>query len=92
MLNPVTLDVKRPLIHPLMVNGIMVGKVLRIQKVPNDRPECENSHSALLHHESLLWGKFEGMVSAPTREIVEHAYVQKVMCPLLGSEHVDAGV
>ncbi|XP_042046753.1 inositol-pentakisphosphate 2-kinase-like isoform X2 [Salvia splendens] len=69
-----------------------VGKVLRIQKVPNDRPECENSRSALLNHESLLWGKFEGMVSAPTKEIVEHAYVQKVMCPLLGSEHVDSGI
>ncbi|XP_047946534.1 inositol-pentakisphosphate 2-kinase IPK1-like isoform X4 [Salvia hispanica] len=68
-----------------------VGKVLRIQKVPNDRPECENGHSALVNHESSLWGKFECIVSAPTREIAEHIYVQKVMCPLLGSEHVDAG-
>ncbi|KAG6423160.1 hypothetical protein SASPL_113548 [Salvia splendens] len=69
-----------------------VGKVLRIQKVRNDRPECENGHSALVNHESLLWGKFEGIVSAPTREVAEHIYVQKVMCPLLGSEHVDAGI
>ena len=45
-----------------------------------------------MNHESLLWGKFEGIVSAPTKEIAEHVYVQKVMCPLLGSEHVDAGV
>ncbi|XP_047957149.1 inositol-pentakisphosphate 2-kinase-like isoform X1 [Salvia hispanica] len=69
-----------------------VGKVLRIQKVSNDRRECENGHSALVNHESLLWGKFEGIVSAPTKEIAEHVYVQKVMCPLLGSEHVDAGI
>ncbi|KAL1546770.1 Inositol-pentakisphosphate 2-kinase [Salvia divinorum] len=57
---------------------LTVGKVLRIQKVPNDRPECENGHSALLNHESLLWGKFEGIVSAPTEEIVEHVYEQKI--------------
>ncbi|KAG6403204.1 hypothetical protein SASPL_135421 [Salvia splendens] len=69
-----------------------VGKVLRIQKVSNDRRECENGHSALVNHESLLWEKFEGIVSAPTKEIAEHVYVQKVMCPLLGSEHVDAGI
>ncbi|XP_057772004.1 inositol-pentakisphosphate 2-kinase-like isoform X2 [Salvia miltiorrhiza] len=69
-----------------------VGKVLRIQKVPNDGPEFENGHSALVNHESLLWGKFEGIVSAPTKEIAEQLYVQKVMCPLLGSEHVDSGI
>ncbi|KAH6764991.1 Inositol-pentakisphosphate 2-kinase family protein [Perilla frutescens var. hirtella] len=69
-----------------------VGKVLRIQKVPNDRPKCENGHSVLVNHEGLLWGKFEGIVSAPTKEIAEQLYVQRVMCPLLGSEHVDAGI
>ncbi|KAL2249758.1 UNVERIFIED_CONTAM: Inositol-pentakisphosphate 2-kinase [Sesamum indicum] len=69
-----------------------VGKVLRIQKVPNNGSECENGHSALTKLECVLWGKFEGIVSAPTRETAEQLYVQKVMCPLLGSEHVDAGI
>ncbi|KAI3464923.1 hypothetical protein Pfo_021586 [Paulownia fortunei] len=69
-----------------------VGKVLRLQKVPNNGSECENGHSALTKQECVLWGKFEGIVSAPTREIAEQLYVQKVMCPLLGSEHVDAGI
>lgn len=31
------------------------------------------------------------LLSAPTREIAEHLYVQDVMSPLLGSNHVDAG-
>ncbi|KAL0314664.1 UNVERIFIED_CONTAM: Inositol-pentakisphosphate 2-kinase [Sesamum angustifolium] len=69
-----------------------VGKVLRIQKVPTNGSECENGHSALTKLECVLWGKFEGIVSAPTRETAEQLYVQKVMCPLLGSEHVDAGI
>ncbi|KAL0360648.1 UNVERIFIED_CONTAM: Inositol-pentakisphosphate 2-kinase [Sesamum radiatum] len=69
-----------------------VGKVLRIQKVPANGSECENGHSALTKLECILWGKFEGIVSAPTRETAEQLYVQKVMCPLLGSEHVDAGI
>ncbi|KAL0325762.1 UNVERIFIED_CONTAM: Inositol-pentakisphosphate 2-kinase [Sesamum radiatum] len=76
-----------------MFTGIRrVGKVLRIQKVPTNGSECENGHSALTKLECVLWGKFEGIVSAPTRETAEQLYVQKVMCPLLGSEHVDAGI
>ncbi|KAK6115318.1 hypothetical protein DH2020_007587 [Rehmannia glutinosa] len=69
-----------------------VGKVLRIQKVPNNGSKSENGHSALTKHECLLWGEFEGIVSAPTREIAEQLYVKNVMCPLLGPEHVDAGI
>ncbi|KAK4490311.1 hypothetical protein RD792_000978 [Penstemon davidsonii] len=67
-----------------------VGKVLRIQKVPRNKPE--NSHSALTKHECLLWGEVEGIFSAPAREIAEQLYVQHVMRPLLGSEHVDPGI
>ncbi|KAL6511785.1 Inositol-pentakisphosphate 2-kinase [Orobanche gracilis] len=68
-----------------------VGKVLRIPKVPNNGSECENGHSPLIKLEHIMWGEFEGIASAPTREIAEQFYVQKVMCPLLGPEHVDAG-
>ncbi|KAL7155247.1 hypothetical protein ABFS83_03G062700 [Erythranthe nasuta] len=69
-----------------------VGKVLRIQKVSNKVSKYENGHSALTKDERFLWGQFEGLVAARTREIAEQLYVQKVMCPLLGSEHVDAGI
>ncbi|CAA0843407.1 Inositol-pentakisphosphate 2-kinase family protein, partial [Striga hermonthica] len=69
-----------------------VGKVLRVPKVPNKGSECENGHSPLTKLEHILWGEFEGIVSARNREIAEQLYVQKVMCPLLGFEHVDAGI
>ncbi|KAL3639134.1 Inositol-pentakisphosphate 2-kinase [Castilleja foliolosa] len=68
-----------------------VGKVLRIPKVPNHGSD-ENGHSPLTKLECIMWGGFEGIVSAPTREIAEQLYVQKVMCPLLGPDHVDAGI
>lgn len=32
------------------------------------------------------------LVSAPSREIADHIFVRLVMCPLLGSRYVDAGV
>ncbi|XP_051139833.1 inositol-pentakisphosphate 2-kinase-like [Andrographis paniculata] len=69
-----------------------VGKVLRIQKISNTEPACENGQTVLTKHENLLWSQYEGIVSAPTREIADQLYVQKVICPLLGSEHVDAGI
>ncbi|KAL6981878.1 Inositol-pentakisphosphate 2-kinase [Sarracenia purpurea var. burkii] len=74
-----------------------VGKVLRIQKVPrNGSPihgyDSGDSHSALTMDECLLWKEIEDLVSTPTREIAEQLYVQHVIAPLLGSEHVDAGV
>ncbi|GFP98397.1 inositol-pentakisphosphate 2-kinase [Phtheirospermum japonicum] len=68
-----------------------VGKVLRIPKVPNHGSD-ENGHSPLTKLECIMWGEFDGIVSAPTREIAEQLYVQKVMCPLLGPDHVDAGL
>ncbi|KZV16053.1 inositol-pentakisphosphate 2-kinase-like [Dorcoceras hygrometricum] len=69
-----------------------MGKVLRIQKVSRNGSNYGNGHSALTNHEYVLWGGVTGIASAPTREIVEQLYVQQIMCPLLGSEHVDAGI
>ncbi|KAK4351948.1 hypothetical protein RND71_027466 [Anisodus tanguticus] len=69
-----------------------VGKVLRVQKVPRNRSECENGYSGLTELECLIWKEYEELVSAPTREIVEYYFVQRVMCPLLGSKNVDAGI
>ncbi|EPS63025.1 hypothetical protein M569_11760, partial [Genlisea aurea] len=70
-----------------------VGKVLRIQKIATNGSEYENGqHSSLTTHECLMWGDLEGIVSAPTMEEAEQMYVQEVLCPLLGAEHVDAGI
>ncbi|XP_031129608.1 inositol-pentakisphosphate 2-kinase-like [Ipomoea triloba] len=69
-----------------------LGKVLRIQKVPTNGSENENGHPGLTMHEIILWKDVKELASAPTREIAEHFFVQHVMCPLLGSEHVDAGI
>ncbi|XP_071704263.1 inositol-pentakisphosphate 2-kinase-like [Rutidosis leptorrhynchoides] len=69
-----------------------VGKVLRVQKVKRNGTNCEEISSALSVHECLLWKEDCELLSAPTREIAEHLYVQNVMSPLLGSNHVDAGI
>ncbi|CAK9176392.1 unnamed protein product [Ilex paraguariensis] len=69
-----------------------IGKVLRIQKVSRNESHCEKCPLALNMHECLLWKETKNLVSAPTREIAEQLYVQHVMSPLLGSEHVDAGI
>ncbi|XP_019152349.1 PREDICTED: inositol-pentakisphosphate 2-kinase-like isoform X1 [Ipomoea nil] len=68
------------------------GKILRIQKVPTNGCEYENGHPGLTVHEIHLWKDVKDLVSAPTREIAEHFFVQQVMCPFLGPEHVDAGI
>ncbi|CAH9077839.1 unnamed protein product [Cuscuta europaea] len=69
-----------------------VGKVLRVQKVPTNGSECQSGHLGLTMHESHLWKDVKELVSAPTREIAGHFFVQHVMRPLLGAKHVDAGV
>lgn len=71
---------------------MQVGKVLRVHKVSRNGSECENDLSPFTMHECLLWKEINDLLLAPTREIAEQLYVQHVMSPLLGSEHVDAGV
>ncbi|XP_023741555.1 inositol-pentakisphosphate 2-kinase isoform X1 [Lactuca sativa] len=69
-----------------------VGKVLRVQKVKRNGTNYEEVPSDLSVHEGLFWNEDCDLLSAPTREIAEHLYVQHVMSPRLGSNHVDAGV
>lgn len=65
---------------------------MRIQKVPRNGSENGNGYLGLTNQECVLWKEVNEIVSAPTREIAQHYFVQHVMCPLLGSGHVDAGV
>ncbi|KAI3707746.1 hypothetical protein L6452_26375 [Arctium lappa] len=70
----------------------LMGKVLRVQKVKRKESEYEK---ALSKHEYLVWKETGGgdvFLSASTKDIANHIYVQQVMCPLLGSQHIDAGV
>lgn len=63
-----------------------------MHKIPRNGSECETALTALTINECLLWKEIDDLVLAPSREIAEHLYVQNVMCPLLGPEHVDSGV
>ncbi|KAI4366354.1 hypothetical protein MLD38_022241 [Melastoma candidum] len=69
-----------------------LGKVLRIQKALKDKVHSLDGSSSFSEHERLLWKGYEELVLAPTKEIAARLYVQGVMKPLLGAEHVDAGV
>ncbi|KAG5538483.1 hypothetical protein RHGRI_019157 [Rhododendron griersonianum] len=81
----------------LAYSGSSPTFVLRIQKAPRiESPrngnDSEDSHSALMNDECLMWRETEERVLAPTREIAEQLYVQHVISPLLGYEHVDDGI
>ncbi|XP_057986795.1 inositol-pentakisphosphate 2-kinase isoform X2 [Hevea brasiliensis] len=71
---------------------VFIGKVMRIQKVAsNSSSRCLVDHTVLTEHETLLWRELEELISSPTKESAELLYVQHVISPLLGPEHVDAG-
>ncbi|KAI3825493.1 hypothetical protein L1987_06983 [Smallanthus sonchifolius] len=68
------------------------GKVVRVRKLRKNEPENEEASSALSGHERLVWKEVGELLSASTKDIANHMYAQHVLCPLLGSRHVDAGV
>ncbi|KAF8377913.1 hypothetical protein HHK36_031301 [Tetracentron sinense] len=69
-----------------------VGKVIRVQKAPKSRSTCMIGASILSMHECLLWNDTNDLVSSASKEIAGQLFVLHVMSPLLGSEHVDAGI
>ncbi|KAL7594363.1 hypothetical protein Lser_V15G29883 [Lactuca serriola] len=69
-----------------------IGKVLRVRKVKRNGSEFEKAPSALSTHECLVWERVGDLLSASTKDIVNHMYAKHVMSPLLGSQHVDPGV
>ncbi|GKV46935.1 hypothetical protein SLEP1_g53893 [Rubroshorea leprosula] len=72
---------------------VFIGKVMRIQKAPTNGKQGVNGNGEFTAHELLLWGEIkELMSSSSTREIVEQLYVKHVISPLLGPNHVDAGM
>ncbi|XP_059460195.1 inositol-pentakisphosphate 2-kinase-like isoform X2 [Corylus avellana] len=69
-----------------------VGKVMRIRKAARNKTARVRSPTALSTHERLLWRDIDDIVSSHNKEIAAQLYVQRVMSPLLGPKHVDAGM
>lgn len=65
---------------------------MRIQKAPRNGTARVRNPTALSTHERVLWRDIGDIVSSPNKEIAAQLYVQRVMSPLLGPKHVDAGV
>ncbi|KAK4797033.1 hypothetical protein SAY86_029359 [Trapa natans] len=70
----------------------LLGKVLRIQKIPEKGWNGIIGSSGFSAHELLLWKDHKDLVLSPNREIAAQLYVAHVMSQLLGSKHVDAGI
>ncbi|KAL0651814.1 hypothetical protein Bca4012_094505 [Brassica carinata] len=71
-----------------------LGKMMRIQKMPNDGKEDNGNTSGngLTSHEKVIWGECKELVSCQNKEIVEFLFVKHVMRPLLGHKHVNPGM
>lgn len=69
-----------------------VGKVMRIRKAPRKGTARVMSPTALSTHERRLWRDIDDIFSSPNKEIAAQLYAQRVMSPLLGPKHVDAGM
>lgn len=69
-----------------------IGKVLRVQKAPKNGSGKFIRSTVLTAEERLLWNDVKAVVSSETLDVAAQNYVRDVMTPLLGTEHVDAGV
>lgn len=68
-----------------------LGKVLRVQKSCGGVHQSTTPTSVLSTYEILLWKGAKDIVSSISKEAVGQLYVQNIMLPLLGVDHVDAG-
>lgn len=73
-------------------SSYLLGKVLRIQKVPRGRTKSTNGSSFLSWHEILLWRDIGEIAESTSKEIVDQLFIMNVMGPLLGPKHVDGGI
>ncbi|KAK8962529.1 Inositol-pentakisphosphate 2-kinase [Platanthera guangdongensis] len=70
----------------------LLGKVLRIHKVPRGRTKSTNVSSFLSRHEILLWRDIGENVESISKEVVGQLFILNVMSPLLDPKHVDGGI
>ncbi|CAK9237685.1 unnamed protein product [Sphagnum troendelagicum] len=76
-----------------------IGRVLRIRKVSSHDSKPKPSTAAemaqkpiLSEDEQKLWREWPAMADATTPAAMAHIYASSIIQPLLGQEHVDAGV
>lgn len=76
-----------------------VGRVLRIRKAPKNNNQIETQNQVkkdakpvLSEDEAKLWREWPSMAMATTSASLAHVYARELMQPLLGKEHVDAGL
>ncbi|CAK9236694.1 unnamed protein product [Sphagnum troendelagicum] len=76
-----------------------IGRVLRIRKVsihdskPKPSTAAEMAQKPILSEdEQKLWREWPAMADATTPAAMAHIYASSIIQPLLGQEHVDAGV
>ncbi|XP_017699411.2 inositol-pentakisphosphate 2-kinase IPK1 isoform X4 [Phoenix dactylifera] len=67
----------------------LLGKVLRIQKVPKGSTHSVNGCAVLSGHEKLLWGDVEELVESKSRDIAMQNYIKYVMSHMLGPKYID---
>jgi inositol-pentakisphosphate 2-kinase len=80
--------------------GQQIGRVLRIRKVStkvskhDSNQTCSNqeARSILSEDEKVLWREWPSLAEATTSAAMAHLYAREIVQPLLGREHVDAGV
>ncbi|XP_042425455.1 inositol-pentakisphosphate 2-kinase IPK1-like [Zingiber officinale] len=70
----------------------LVGKVLRIQKIPNKKTLSAHKGLDLSNHEKLIWKDVGEILESATRDFASRAFIQHVMADLLNSKHIDAGI
>ncbi|KAJ4754259.1 Inositol-pentakisphosphate 2-kinase [Rhynchospora pubera] len=71
---------------------LLLGKVLRVQKVSKDETIPPMACAELSTHEQLIWANVDGLVESKSKDSLAQIYVTSIMGPLLGTNHIDAGV
>lgn len=74
-----------------------IGRVLRLRKASKKDDGTQNQvkkepKPVLSEEEAKLWREWPNMSKATTSAALAHVFACEVMQPLLGEDHVDAGV
>nr|CAD1838318.1 unnamed protein product [Ananas comosus var. bracteatus] len=70
----------------------LLGKVLRIQKVPKDGAQPTNTSVLLSRHEQLLWGDVIELLESLSKDNLGQVFAMHVMSRFLGAKHIDSGI
>ncbi|KAJ4816559.1 Inositol-pentakisphosphate 2-kinase [Rhynchospora pubera] len=71
---------------------LLLGKVLRVQKVSKDETIPPMACAVLSTHEQLIWANVAELIESKSKDSLAQIYATRIMGPLLGTNHIDAGV